>query len=284
MRRFPGLIIGSAIVLAGCNLSSDLPTDQRYGFVTISQYGEGDTATLDILGSFFQPSATIQPTILNTATVGDTCSLYDYDGPPEQTGPVKVDNLNAGDSIVIKTDKATAKLVPVINLAGSVDYRLEGGRVPFTPGSQVTIEIPGDSGGFPARTSKVATFVRPTFSPIDRHPEEDLDLHWSSGGAPFGAMQVEFLYSNTEDPAPNKYRLCRLRDDGSYTIARFIVGGEWEKSPDAAQSVSAIRWNTTLDQQHGDLLDVIVQVQVPSVPLTAPTDTVATDIRASSVR
>lgn len=282
MRKFPGLIAAIAIVLAGCNLSSDLPTSQRLGFITISQFGEGDTATINVLGSFFQPSATIQPSIPNTASVGDTCSAFDYSGPPDNPGPVKVDNLNAGDSIVIKTDKATGKLIPVVNLAGSVDYRLADGRLPFTPGSQVTIEVPGDSGGFPARTATVKTFVAPTFSPIERHPAEDLDLNWSSGGAPSGALQLEFLYSNTGDVSPNRSMLCRLRDDGSYTIPRFIVGGEWDKSSDDAQSVSAIRWNTTIDQQRDVLFDVIVQVQVPDVPLSASVP--ATDLRAASIR
>lgn len=284
MRKLPGLIAASAIVLAGCNLSSDLPTSQRLGFVTISQYGEGDTAMIDVVGSFFQPSATIQPNIPNTIAVPDTCELFDYQGPPTDQGPLKVDNLNAGDSIVVKTDKATGKLVPIVNIAGSVDYRLATGRLPFTPGSQVTIEIPGHEGGFPARSAKVNTFVAPTFTPIERHPEEDLELHWSSGGATTGAMQLEFLYSNTESSAPNRYMLCRLHDDGSYTIRRFTIGGEWEKSPDDAQSVSAIRWNTTLQQESDVLLDVIVQVQVPTVPLADPAPPAETDLRATSIR
>jgi hypothetical protein len=284
MRKFHGLIVTSAIVLAGCNLSSDLPTSQRLGFVTISQYGDGDTAKIDVVGSFFQPNASIQPTIPNTASVGDTCEVFDYDGPPDNQPPIKLDNLNAGDSIVIKTDKATGKLIPVVNLAGSVDYRLAGGRLPFTPGSRVIVEVPGDSGGFPARKDTVSTFVAPTFAPIERHPTDDLEIHWSSGGATFGAMQLEFLYSNNDSPSPNKYMICRLRDDGSYTIPRFVVGGEWETSSDAAQSVSAIRWNTTLQQERDVLFDVIVQVQVPSVPLTAPAPPADTDLRATSIR
>lgn len=283
MRKFPGLIVGSAIVLAGCNLSSDLSTTQRLGFVNITQVGEGDTATLDVIGQFFQSSPSIQPSIPNTASVGDTCSVFDYEGPPDNPGPVKVDNLNAGDTITITTDKAVGKLVPVINLAGSVDYRLVGGPLAFTPGSQVSVNIPGDSGGFPAHSVKVNTFVAPTFAPIARHPEEDLDLNWSSGGAPLGAMQLDFLYSNTDSPAPNKEMICRLRDDGKYTIQRFIVGGEWASSPDNAQSVSGIRWNTTLQQNQDVLLDVIVQVQVPSLPLTAP-DTTTAALRAPATR
>ncbi len=281
MRTFPGLIVASAIVLAGCNISSDLPTSQRLGFITLSQHGSGDTATLAVQGSFFQPSATIQPTIPNTAAVGDTCSVWDYDGPPGSSTPIKVDNLNAGDSIVIRTDKAVGKLIPVINLAGSVDYVLSGDRLEFTPGSDVTIEVPGDSGGFPARTETVQTFARPTFTPIERHPEEDLELHWSSGGATYGAMQLEFLYSNTANATPNRYMLCRLRDDGSYTVPRYVVGGEWATSPDDAQSVSAIRWNTTLKQEQGVLFDVVVQVQVPQVPLSEPAPD--TDLRAGAI-
>jgi hypothetical protein len=270
MRKFPGLIAASAIVLAACNVSSDLPNHQRLGFITISQFGAGDTATIDVVGSFFQPSATIQPNIQNTAAVPDTCAVYDYQGPPGAQTPIKVDNLNAGDSIVITTDQATGKLVPVINVAGSVDYRLAGGRLPFTPGSEVTIDVPGDTGGFPAHNVKVGTFAAPTFSPIERHPDEDLELHWSSGGAQYGAMQMQFLYSNTANTTPNRGMICMLRDDGSYTIPRFVVAGEWVVSPDDAQSVTAIRWNTTIKQQQDVLLDVLVQLPPQQVPLSEP--------------
>ncbi|HEU4586538.1 MAG TPA: hypothetical protein VFR95_12365 [Gemmatimonadaceae bacterium] len=284
MRTFPGLIAASAIVLAGCNLSSDLPSSQRLGFVSITQYGEGDTATLDVLGSFFQPNANIQPNIQNTAAVPDTCSVFDYQGPPDEPNPVKVDNLNAGDSIVIKTDKATGKLVPVINLAGSVDYRLSGGRLPFTPGSKVTIVIPGDTGGFPGSTDSVSTFVAPTFTPIERHPTEDLEVHWTGGGATYGAMQLQFLYSNTSNSTPNRGMICALRDDGSYTIPRFVTGGEWDSSPDDAQSVSALRWNTTIKQNQDVLLDIVVQLQPQPVPLTAPAPPAEGNLAAASIR
>jgi hypothetical protein len=282
MRKFPGLIAASAIVLAACNVSSDLPTNQRLGFVTISQFGAGDTATIDVVGSFLQPSATIQPNIQNTAAVPDTCAVYDYQGPPENPGPIKVDNLNAGDSIVITTDKATGKLVPVINVAGSVDYRLADGRLPFTPGSDVTIEVPGDTGGFPAQTVKVGTFAAPSFTPVERHPDEDLDLHWSSGGAQYGAMQIQFLYSNNSNTTPNRGMLCMLRDDGSYTIPRFLVAGEWVASPDDAQSAMAIRWNTTIKQQQDVLLDVLVQLPPQDVPLSEPAPPADGDLRAIS--
>ena len=270
MRRFPGLIVGSAIVLAGCNLSSDLSTTQRVGFVTISQQGEGEDAALVVQGQFLQTSQSVQPNIPNTAAVRDTCGVGAYQGPPDEPTPIKVDNLNAGDTITITTDKAVGKLVPVINMAGSVDYRLTSGPVPFTPGSQVNIVIPGDSGGFPAHTVKVNTFLTPTFAPVERHPEEDLDLNWAPAGATTGALLLDFLYSNTESAAPNKEMVCVLRDDGSYTIPRFTVGGEWEASPDGAQSVSGIRRNTTIQQDQDVLLDVIVQVAVPSIPLTEP--------------
>jgi hypothetical protein len=280
MRRFHVLIVGSAIVMAGCNLSSDLSSTQRLGFVTLVQEGEGDTAQLNIIGQFFQSSPTISAPIPNTAAAADTCAVGSYQGPPDNPVPIKVDNLNAGDTITITTDKGVGKLVPVLNMAGSVDYRLVDGPVPFTPGSKVSVAIPGDSGGFPAHSVEVNTLVTPTFAPIERHPEEDLDLNWSPRGPSFGAILLDFLYSsNTDGTAPDKEMLCVLRDDGTHTIPRFLVGGEWSSSPDGAQSVSALRRNTTIQQNQDVLLDVIVQVPVPSIPLTAP-DTTTAALRA----
>jgi hypothetical protein len=283
MRRVPGLIIGSALVLAGCNLSSDLSTTQRLGFVTVLQVGEGDTATLNVVGQFLQSSPTIQPQIPNTAAAADTCAVGGYQGQPEDPGPIKVDNLNAGDTITVTTDKAVGKLVPVINMAGSVDYRLVDGPLAFTPGSDVNIVIPGDSGGFPAHTAKVKTFVTPTFAPIERHPEEALAINWSPAGATTGAVLLDFLYSNSAGAAPNKEMVCVLRDDGSFSVPRFIIGGEWEASPDGAQSVSGIRRNTTIQQNQDVLLDVLVQEAVPAIPLTEP-DTATAELRAPAAR
>ena len=283
MRKFRGLMILGALGIAGCNLSTDLPTSQRLGFITMNQLGEGDSATLNMLGQFFQSSQTIQPTIPNTAAVGDTCTVSNYSGPPDDTGPIKVDNLNAGASIAVTTDKAEASMVPAINSAGSVDYRLVGGPVPFTPGSKVDIEIPGDSGGFPAHSLEISTFSTPTFAPIERHPAEDLTLSWSPGGSTTGAIQLQLLFSSDSNPSPNRILFCALRDDGNYVIPKYLVAGDWATSPDAAQSGSAIRWNTTLKQSQNVLMDVIVQVAAK--PLTFSTDqSTATDLRANASR
>jgi uncharacterized lipoprotein YmbA len=83
-------------------------------------------------------------------------------------------------------------------------------------------------------------------------------------------MQMQFLYSNTANTTPNRGMICMLRDDGSYTIPRFVVAGEWVVSPDDAQSVTAIRWNTTIKQQQDVLLDVLVQLPPQQVPLSEP--------------
>ena len=283
MRKFRGLMILGALVIAGCNLSTDLPTSQRLGFITMTQLGDGDSATLNMIGQFFQSSPSIQPSVPNTNAVGDTCTVSDYAGPPDDPGPIKVDNLNAGASIAVTTDKAEASMVPAINAAGSVDYRLATGPVPFTPGSKVGIEIPGDSGGFPAHSLEVSTFTAPTFAPIERHPAEDLTLSWSPAGIATGAIQLQLLFSSDSNPSPDKILFCALRDDGNYVVPKFLVAGEWAASPAAAQSGSAIRWNTTLKQNQNVLMDVIVQVAAK--PLTFSTDqSTATDLRANASR
>jgi hypothetical protein len=78
--------------------------------------------------------------------------------------------------------------------------------------------------------------------------------------------------------------LCMLRDDGSYTIPRFVMGGEWDSSPDDAQSVMAVRWNTTIKQDQDVLFDVLVRLQPQPVPLTEPAPPAQGDLAAASIR
>jgi hypothetical protein len=282
MRKFRGLIVLGAIAVAGCNLSSDLSTTQRIGIINMTQMGSDEAPTVRIVGQFFQTSPTIQPSIPNTQVVGDTCTVYDYAGPPDEPNPIKVDNLNAGSSIAVATDKAEGSMVPSYNAAGSVVYSVPTGPLPFTPGELVNIEIPGDTGGFPAQSLKIATLKKPTFAPIERHPAEDLTLSWSPVGDSRGAIQLSFLFSSdSANTTPNKEMFCSLRDDGSYTIPHYLVAGAWASSSEAAQSVDGFRWNTSIQQNKDVLMDVIVQTVIN--PVTFTTDEApATDIRVNT--
>lgn len=283
MRKFRGLIVLGAIGVAGCNLSSDLSTTQRIGIITLSQIGEGDSAKATIVGQFFQTSPTIQPSIPNSLAVGDTCAVFDYQGPPDIPDPIKLDNLNAGSSITVTTDKEETSMVPSFNSAGSVVYTIPEGPVAFTPGSKVNFEIPGDTGGFPAQSLEITTLTVPTFAPIERHPSEDMTLSWSPAGSAGGGIQLEFLFSSDSNTTQDKEMFCSLRDDGSHIIPKYIVAGAWASSPDVAQSVSGIRWNTTINQNQDVLMDVVVQVNAKPFTFVAD-EAPATDIRANTSR
>ena len=268
MQKFRGLTVLGVIAVAGCDLSTDLPTSQRIGFITVTQSGSGDEATLRPVGQFFQTSPNIFVPIANTAIANDTCSVEDYSGPPEQRPPTKVADLNAGASIAVTTDKAEASMVPVVNSAGSVVYQVPTGPIPFTPGSQIKFEVPGDSGGFPAQSLTTNTLVAPTFTPIERHPTDDLHLSWAPGGNTGGAIQLEFLYSSDSSLTPDKLLICVLRDDGSSDIPERTVS-DWAKSPDDAQSVTGFRAHTLLQQKQDVLMDVIVQVEINAPTFTS---------------
>jgi hypothetical protein len=265
MQKVHGLIVLGVVAIAGCDLSTDVQRTDRIGVMNVSQLTSGDTATLTVDATFFQARPNVSYSVPNTAVVGDTCSVEDYDGPVELP-PVPYDNLNAGPSIAVSTDKADATLLPAPNSDGNIFYSMEGGPAPFTPGSDVTIEIPGDSGGFPAQSLKVRTLVAPTVAPIERHPEEDMQITWSPAGSPTGAVQLQFLFSSDSNATPDRVMLCGLRDDGSQVIPRFKVG-EWAASPDEAQSVSGYRWNTTIQQREDVLMDVITQVKIDTITL-----------------
>lgn len=277
MRKFRVLIVVGAIATGGCNLSTSLPTSQRVGLVNVVQLGGGDTATMRLEGVFFQTTANASYGIPNSGVVGDSCNVADYSGPGGELPLPTYDNLNAGPSIAITTDKAEATMVPAVNSAGTVVYTVATGPAPFTPGSQLSLEIPGDSGGFPAQSLKVNTLVTPTFAPIERHPTGDLHLSWSPAGNQGGAIQLQFLFSSDSNTSPNKSMICALRDDGSFDIPQYVVS-YWADSPDEAQSVAGFRWFAALQQKQDVLMDVILQVEI--APATFVTnEEVADDIR-----
>ena len=263
MQKVHGLIVLGVFAIAGCDLSTDVQSTDRIGVMNVTQLSSGDTANLTANATFFQTRPNVRYSIPNTALVGDTCSVADYNGPMEPPA-AQYDNLNAGPSIAVSTDKADATLFPAANPAGTIVYSMEGGPAPYTPGSDLSIEIPGDSGGFPAQSLKVRTLVAPTVAPIERHPEEDMQITWSPAGSPTGAVQLQFLFSSDSNATPNRVMICGLRDDGSQVIPRFVVG-EWAASPDEAQSVSGFRWSTTIQQKDDVLMDVITQVEIDTI-------------------
>lgn len=282
MQKFRGLTVLGVIAVAGCDLSTNLPTSQRLGVITVSEFGSGDSATLRAVGEFIQTGPNVQFPIPNTAAVDDNCDVRDYNGPPQEGPPVKLDNLNAGASIAVATDKVDASMVPTVNSAGSVVYSIPSGPIPFTPGSQISFEVPGDSGGFPAQSLKVNTLVAPTLAPIERHPDGDMHLSWSPAGNTGGAVQLEFLFSSDSGLTPDKMMFCDLRDDGEHDIPKG-VSRDWADSPDEAQSLSGFRWSTTIRQQQDVLMNLIVQVQIN--PPTFATEEVAEgDIRSGARR
>lgn len=280
MQKFRGLTVLGVIAVAGCNLSTDLPTSQRVGIINVTQMGGGDTAQLRADAVFFQTSPQIQLQLPNTAAVDDSCDISDYTGPVNNPLP-QYDNLNAGPSISVVTDKAETSMVPAPNSVGSIIYSIPSGQVAFTPGSDLNFDIPGDTGGYPAKTVKVRTLVAATIAPIERHPAEQLHLSWSPASSPSGALQLEMLFSSDSSASADKLMFCRLRDDGSYDIPKSLAS-EWAASSDDAQSVTGVRWITTITQDRDVLLDVILQVSI--APTTFIDEPVPQDIRVASVR
>lgn len=261
MQRIPGLIALGAVALAGCNLSTDLTTTKRVGAINVDQFGTGDTAKLRVTGVFFQPGPNDRLQIPNSARIRDTCWVGQYVLPEDPT-LIRYDNLNAGPSIAVSTDKVDTVLKPVQNSVGTVVYSVPGGGLlPFTPGSNVTFDISGDTGGFPAKSINVRTLTPLDLTPVERHPEDDLRITWSPAGSPVGAVHIQMLYSDDSSVSPNQSLNCDMRDDGSYNVPSFTTAG-WTTASDESQSISGYRWETLLQSDQDVLMDVILQTPI----------------------
>lgn len=279
MRKFRSLIVLGVIAVAGCNLSSDLSSTQRIGIINVTQVGVGDTAELGAFAQFFQTGTNFNVSLPNAAAATDSCDVTDWTGDPEPTPPTGINNLNAGSSIALATDLTEASMVPGFQ-GTAVVYSVSAGTLPFTPGAEISFDIPGDSGGYPAQSIETHTIVTASLAPIDRHPAEDLHLSWSPGGNTGGIVQLAFQYSNSANTTPNRQMLCVLRDDGSYDVPDYVVR-EWAAAPDPSQSVTGFRWNTTIQQTNDVILDVLVQTPIYDLPLSVPAPGGDADIRAA---
>lgn len=243
MRMTRPLGIVAVLALAGCKLSSDLPTSRPLGVINQKgvQVAPNTYATAPV-GVFFNASGITTP---DSRYVVDSCTQTIY---PIDTGATpKYSYLDAGPNVSVQTDLASGQLKPDTSLGGLVSYVVPGDSLlPFTPGAPITFTVPGATNGYPAISLAAATAGPYTFGPIDTLPDPTaFTITWSPAAGTGSAMVISLQFATgSTATAPDQQIYCSLVDDGSVTIPQRLAS-LWRTATPGTRHLSSYRWHTS---------------------------------------
>lgn len=233
MRLKSCLFVPLVLTIAACRNLGDLPTSRPVGVVNVLTDsilpGAGHYAT-EPQAVFFNASNIILP---DSRLALDSCRTDTVPGP----GQVPVLNqLNAGEPILFTTDSIANVPMDTVDSSGITVYT-PGHLVPFTPGSNVTFNVPGSNAanGFPPFTITAPTANALVLGPIDTSTTDSLSVTWNNGNANAGVV-IEFL-----NATPQRV-FCSFIDDGVHEVPAALVQ-PWKSGGNL--HVHAYRWLTT---------------------------------------
>lgn len=255
--RRPLAILAIPLTLAACDLSSSLGNSNTLvglGLAPITV--SGNTITVEPVLQFARNAAFSLP---NTALPADQCQ-----GPvaiDNTTGPgVNLNDIDAGPTIGWQQGQTQEQLVKIVSGTEQQYVPSAAGGIAAQPGALVTITIPGATDGFPAMTVVARLAENLTgIGPINPSPAagQGLLLQWDAPTVAQDSAKVEFLLQyNTGGGTPNQQIICRLNDDGSFTVdPSFLIG--WRLAPDNGKQAIITRYRsyftTQADAQFGFL-------------------------------
>jgi hypothetical protein len=250
--RRGSLLAGLAVLVAGCNLSSDINTSRPIG--VIQMVANADTTngfSTNPTVAFLKNVNLILP---NSQSAPDSC--VDSVLTQQESGPPLVGNVGGGTAVTAQSDLATATL-PATLVGGGTRYQLASGDGPlhYTPGSTIVFTIPGDPNGFPGMTFSAVTTTPFSLGPIETNPTGDLRLTWGPVQDKANAalvISLEYSTSPTSSTADRQI-YCAVKDDGAFDVP-FVLAEKWKNSSAAARYVTAYRWRSTLQIQNSAII------------------------------
>jgi hypothetical protein len=250
MRVVRSLSMVSLTVLAGCKLSSDLPTQHLIGLFEVEAFptADGNFATKPY-GIFFNQ-------VTNGGTIRLPDSHFVIDSCRDQAIPTAQDSViagfphvDAGSPVEVQIDNNTAAMVPDTTLT-AVIYELTGDSMPIAPGSRVTFRVPGATNGFPASSITTTMSNGYALGNIELHPQDSLTIVWSSPAGPGSGILLELKYaSDSTRVFPDREIYCAFTDDGEGVVPQELAT-LWDKAPESPRIAQAQRWVTTVDNGH----------------------------------
>ena len=252
--RLPAVL--APIVLAACLETEPIP-EVNYGVIGLNAVV---TATDTVLfpEALFYRSPLLR---LPTSRVGDDACVIDAFPPQGGEGPLPR-FLDAGESVAVSTATLTRFLVPTSD-GNREFYELAfGDTLPFRPGEEVTITVPGAPGGFSNGTISVFTAHAFTLDPVNPQPPEDspLELRWTPAGDDGTKMLVQLRYG-VDQITPDRQIFCELVDDGEAEVPAALVN-QWRTAATGSREVTAARWRVAVEEVNDGILVVVSAFEV----------------------
>jgi hypothetical protein len=239
MLRYVAVLAG-VLALSACNDERFGPAKERTGFISATTYDAGGgTFALRFLGAFYKYDG-----LTTGIPAAETCQ----GGPftPQNTSVASLPTISAGQYLFTRVGARTDTLFQTSGLGLTAYQLLTVNAVPFTPGDTLTMDLPGETGGFPGTTLRVRTAEAFTHDPVGAGTSgQALSLSWTPAPAP-GSLMIFSLRFNSTGTAeqPNAQIYCVFNDDGSGEVSAALAE-IWRGALPASRSVQASRVRQT---------------------------------------
>lgn len=244
------------IVLAACLDPDPLP-EANYGVIGLNAVVTSTDTLLSPEALFYRSELLSLPT---SAISNDACTIFDY--PPQGGAGTLPRFLDAGESVAVSTADLTRFLVKTIDGNRELYALPFGETMPFSPGEEVTITVPGAPGGFANGTITVRTAHAFTLDTVPSRPLQDstLKLVWTPAGDDSTKMLVQLRYGDNQ-PEPNRQIFCELVDDGEAEVPALLLT-QWRNATTGSREVSAARWRVVAREVTGGVLVVVSAFEI----------------------
>lgn len=224
------------VLLAACS-GLGTPETAPFGFLQVLTRAQAGVPSTHPEATFMNAVPTGYPSSRDTT---DLCGVTDI----ASSGLSTQQSLDAGDSVAFTSDYGTVYLVPTFDILGNTTYQPQTASVGVTPGTEVTFQIPGASGGFPE--ASMSALTPPALTEVSAIPtsvaaSDSMVVTWAPPGDDSSRIEVVLQYGASGIPVVNRQVLCQWRDDGRGVIAGNLLVG-WSSA--ALRQAQVTRFRT----------------------------------------
>lgn len=229
-------VLAAVMALGACGADTLGVAKERTGFISATTYdGGGGDYALRFLGAFYRFDG------LSTGIpAAETCGAAPYN--PQNATVATLPTVSAGPYLTTQIGGRSDTLFQSSTLGLTAYQLLSVNAIPFVPGDTLTLQIPGETGGFPSATLKVRTAEDFTFDPIGRGTDgQPLTITWTPPREAGSLMTFSLRFNNTGTSTQADTQIyCVFNDDGRGELSTALAT-LWRASAIESRSVQATR-------------------------------------------
>lgn len=232
-------VLAGILTLAACNDRFG-PAKEKTGFISATAYdGGGGAYALRFLGAFYKYDG-----LTTGIPAAETCQGGPYS--TQNTTVATLPTVSAGQHLYTEVSGRSDTLFQSSGLGLMAYQLLTVNAVPFVPGDTLTVEVPGEVGGFPGTTLKVKTAEAFTHDAVGTGSEgQPLTLTWTPASSPGSLMTFSLRLNSTGTASiPDAQIYCVFNDDGSGEVGAALAA-VWRGALPESRSVKATRIRQT---------------------------------------